>query len=399
MGVVLLVNELGAGLGHITRLMPVAQALKARGHRPVIAVHDVVAAAPALTDPSMAVLQAPFWNGRVYPKSPTRTFACLLSDRGFTRPDVMGPLMTSWLSLFDVVKPDLIVADHSPTTCMAAHGRAPLVVIGDGFTLPPSDGPVFPPLRTDVPPVVPEADVLAAVQDVQRAHGIPPFEKLPQLFAQAHRFLLGLPQVDPYRKDRNETVHGPLQPLPQRQPLPETGGFYAYLYAHHPLVGPLLQKLAAARIPGKMFIHEASADRRAQVRQLGFTVFDEPQPLARVLGEARAVIHHGGAGVTAAALAVGRPQILLPRYLEQRITGAALYHLGAGASFTKKSKVDTIVATVATALTRPAVGERAQAVARDVEAAGPFDTLSKIVACCVSELEGGETGTEASAAN
>jgi len=43
-----------------------------------------------------------------------------------------------------------------------------------------------------------------------------------------------------------------------------------------------------------------------------------------------AVLHHGGAGVTQAALAVGRPQVILPEYLEQELTGQALERLGVG---------------------------------------------------------------------
>lgn len=401
MGVVLLANELGSGLGHITRLMPVARALQDRGHTPVIAVHDVVAAAPALTDPSIPVLQTPQWRGRVHPKTPTRTFACLLADRGFARPDVIGPLLTSWLSLLDTVKPDLIVADHSPTLYVAAHGGTPIVMIGDGFTLPPCDGNVFPPLRTDVPPVQPEEEVLAVVQAAQRDHGIRPFDTLPEIFAQGRRFLVNLPQIDPYRDHRHEPVDGPLQPPPPRRPLPamgaEGGDFYAYLYAGHPLVGELLGRLAAAGIRGGMFVHEATAEQRDRVRASGFTVYDEPQPLERVLGEARAVIHHGGAGVTAAALSVGRPQVLLPRYLEQRLTGAALHHLGVGVAFDRHSKLDPVIEAIAVALTRPSIAERAQEVAKEVEAGGPYDTLSKIVECCVAVLEGGEAGVEASA--
>ena len=60
MGVVLFANELGAGLGHITRMMPVARALQEKGHQPVVAVHDVIAASPVMTgDPPVPVLPTP----------------------------------------------------------------------------------------------------------------------------------------------------------------------------------------------------------------------------------------------------------------------------------------------------------------------------------------------------
>ncbi len=386
MGVVLFANELGAGLGHITRMLPIARALKAHGHDSVIAVHDVAAVAPALSDDDFPVIQAPFWRGRCFPKNPTRTFACLLADRGFARRDVLEPHMAAWLALIDLIKPDLIVADHSPTVCAAINGTIPIVVVGDGFTLPPSDGDVFPPLRADVPPVLPEPEVLHVVRDTQKALGIEPFEKLTRMYGQAHRFLVNLPHIDPYRPHRTETVHGPLQPPPGLQPIPEDGGFYAYLFAGHPLVGKLLQALAQARVPGQMFVHEATAEQREQVRGLGYTVYDEPQPLEQVLGRSKLVIHHGGAGVTTAALSVGRPQVLLPRYLEQRLTGAVLFKAGIAASFHKDADPGLVVESVQRGLADPLVGERAQAIAQQIADAGPYDTLSKVVDCCLSEL-------------
>ncbi len=236
MGVVLLANEFGAGLGHITQLLPIARALKEKGHEPVIVVHDLVAAAPAMMDESFQILPTPYWRGRCYPKDATKTFACLLADRGFARREILAPLVKSWLSILERVKPDLVIADHSPGLCVAAHGSVPLVVIGNGFTLPPSDGEVFPPLRTDVPPVLPEAETLKVVQETQRSLGIKPFDALPQIFGQARRFLPILPEVDPYKSSRTETVHGPLHPLRPRQPLPDVGGFYGYVRVGHPLL-------------------------------------------------------------------------------------------------------------------------------------------------------------------
>jgi len=392
MGVVLLANEMGAGLGHITRLMPVARALKDRGHQPVIAVHDIVGAAPATNGEQLPVVEAPSWRGRCYPKSATRTFACILADRGFARPDVLAPTMSGWLSLLELITPDLIVVDHSPTLCAAAHGTVQVVAVGDGFTLPPCDGDMFPPLRTDVPPVLPEAEILKAVQQTQRNLGVTPFDSLPQIFSKAHRFIVNMPETDPYAAYRTEPVHGPLQPPPALQPLPASGGFYGYFYAGHPLVGKLLPLLAEARISGSMFIHQATSEQRQAVSKLGFTVYGEPQPLDKVLGEARLVIHHGGAGVTAAALSVGRPQLLMPRYLEQRLTGAALSRIGVGASFPEKSKLEAIVHAAKIALSQEAVGARAQTVAEQIRVRGPYDTLSKIVACCLSVLESGTQG-------
>jgi len=63
-----------------------------------------------------------------------------------------------------------------------------------------------------------------------------------------------------------------------------------------------------------------------------------------------AVLHHGGAGVTQAALAVGRPQVILPQYLEQELTGQALERLGVGRRLTgaAPSQVLSVLASAVT---------------------------------------------------
>src|SRR5204863_336785 len=79
----------------------------------------------------------------------------------------------AWQGLLDLVRPALVICDHSPTLCLAAYGALPVVLVGDAFALPPADRPTFPALIPGRSPVVPEEQLLAVVREGQRRRGRP----------------------------------------------------------------------------------------------------------------------------------------------------------------------------------------------------------------------------------
>ena len=76
----------------------------------------------------------------------------------------------SWKKIIDFYKPDLIVCDHSPGCCLAAFDRIPVVLMGDGFTLPPAHEPIFPVHRV-ASPVIDSDLLLENMRIVQKMHG------------------------------------------------------------------------------------------------------------------------------------------------------------------------------------------------------------------------------------
>ena len=150
--------ELGAGLGHVQPLLSVAKALAGRGHQPVFAVKNLLEAAPLLGAEPFTVLQAPQWPPRPQGAKPFRasSYADILAIRGFADADELFPLVRAWQALIDLVRPDLIVCDHSPTLCLAAYRSVPVVMIGTGFTVPPAEHSEFPPLQPSVAPQMPQ---------------------------------------------------------------------------------------------------------------------------------------------------------------------------------------------------------------------------------------------------
>lgn len=382
MAVVLLANEFGAGLGHATRLMLIAKALAARGHRPVFALPDLVAAGPVVHRERFPAFQGPVWVGRRYPRKSTRTFADILADKGFADPEILWPVVEGWQRLLDVIRPAIIVGDHCPSLCLAAFDQVPLVLVGNGFTVPPTEFPTFPPLLADVPPGLPEERILASIAKVQRLRRRPAPETLPGLLAGAGNFAAAFPETDPYRAVRGAPADGPLKPPPAPAPVPPSRRFYAYLSTSYPGTGKMLASLAASRLEGDMYIQGATTGQIARLRKAGLSVHDRPPSLDEVVPRATVVLHHGGLGVATAAIAVGRPQLLVPRYLEQRLTAIALEEEGVARRLRHRREHDTVADAVGRMMEDAGLAERALALAHAVHARGPYDTLSKIVELC-----------------
>jgi UDP:flavonoid glycosyltransferase YjiC (YdhE family) len=381
--------ELGSGLGHVRPLLAVAKELAARGHRPVFAVKSLLEAAPVLREQRFAVLQAPVFPPRENPGGrPFRaaSFADILAIRGFADADELAVIVDGWQRLIELVQPDLIVCDHSPTLCLAAYQAIPVVMLGTGFTVPPSDGAVFPPLLTDVPPLCPQEHVLDVVREVQRRRQRPSPSTLPGLFAPAARFVCTFAELDPYRLVRSEPPVGPLNPLPAAREPPTRPAFFAYLPADYPSVDKILALLARMKLPGSVYVRGAPKQLVEGLRQTGLNVYTAPAPLHDVMPNVSAILHQGGLLTTEDALAAGRPQVLLPRYLEQELTARAVQSMGLATYIAGRFKIQAVAQALHQIIADPRFSRHAMAWAKTIHERGPYQPLPRIVERCLSLL-------------
>jgi UDP:flavonoid glycosyltransferase YjiC (YdhE family) len=64
--------------------------------------------------------------------------------------------------------------------------------------------------------------------------------------------------------------------------------------------------------------------------EAGARVETRPQPIADILAASRLVVHLGGSGLAAEALAAGVPQVVLSGHIEQSLNGEAIERAGVG---------------------------------------------------------------------
>jgi rhamnosyltransferase subunit B len=373
--------ELGAGFGHVRPLLALARDLTTDGHRPVFAVRDPVGAWPALRDHDFPILPAPNWRHPGDPVAPA-SYADVLGAHGYASADTLAPLVRAWDGILDAIRPALVVLDYAPTLGLAAAGRVPALDVGNAFCQPPRHLSAFPVLFPDRPPTFADADLLAAVQAVQRARAAPVPGTLPEVLAWPERCVASFPELDPYRDVRAESSVGPLEPLPPPLPLPAAPRFFAYLVADVTSTEPALRILAASELVGEAFIRGADDGLKTRLRAAGVTVHDRLAAPEEAFARSGAVVHQGGLMTAHAALAAGRPQLLLPVHGEHLLNAVALHRLGVAHYLTGEYPAADVVEAVRQLLHDPAFARRAAELATHFHHVGLCDGLSFAVGRC-----------------
>jgi UDP:flavonoid glycosyltransferase YjiC (YdhE family) len=324
--------ELGRGLGHLMNMRRIAQRLVAHGVRLIAAVNDVQASDP-LRGAFCETIAAPPWplhsrSAEQRAVVSSATLNDILSEAGLADAQVVHRVLSAWDKIFRRARPDLVIADFAPLAALAARGRIPLVLIGNGYTLPPQEMPRFPPLHRLSPPVWSEEKTLASVNAAARRRGRAPLERLPQIFSGDACLVQTFPLLDPYDTQRTQGLDGPIF---DRVPAPRSAGassIFVYMsggYAPHPSMFEALRPFAprlrihAPRLPGAQV---------EDLRRAGAQIDAEPHALSDTLPATRLLVHNGGSGVASEALVAGVPQLVLSAQVEQDLNGEALQHAG-----------------------------------------------------------------------
>jgi UDP:flavonoid glycosyltransferase YjiC (YdhE family) len=96
----------------------------------------------------------------------------------------------------------------------------------------------------------------------------------------------------------------------------------------------------------------------------------EPVPFAWLFPRVAAVVHHGGAGTTAAGLRAGVPSVVIPFFGDQFFWGACVTRLGAGPEPVPRKKLtaERLANAIQQAVSDPTVAERAADVGAKIRA-------------------------------
>jgi len=194
--------------------MPIAEQLRHR-HELFFAVRDTEVAAALLEQQGFPFTQAPFWHGRACLPAPPINYAELLIAEGYCQQNGLSGMLRSWLSLFRMFQPDVVVADYSPTALLAARiAGIPAVCIDNGFGLPPNIAPL-PSIRswesiTEQRLKHAEATVLRSINSVCRAFGGSALERLADLFNTEATVLTTFAELDHYGSRNGTEYAGPV---------------------------------------------------------------------------------------------------------------------------------------------------------------------------------------------
>ena len=153
-------------------------------------------------------------------------------------------------------------------------------------------------------------------------------DALPEMMDTAGRCVFSLPELDPYRKFREDILLGPLEPLPRLSLYPPDLRVFAYLSAEYSEFDTVARILTAASYERSAYVRGLTDVQTVLLETAGLPLARSAAPLTEVLPPSSLIIHHGGLATTQAALFAGRPQIILPQHNEARHTANVVSELG-----------------------------------------------------------------------
>jgi UDP:flavonoid glycosyltransferase YjiC (YdhE family) len=338
---ILMVWELGANLGHIDRMLLVARVLRERGHVVRMLLKDVSRAHRRVVAEGYAMGQSPVWLPRLANPPRLGNYGAVLMGAGWLDAQGLAGLLAAWRDALDLAQPDLLVCDHAPTAMLAARGASyPVWAVGNSFEVPPG-GDCFPSLQVapDAAEVARcpgyDAQVLASANQGLALAGLPPLQRLTDLFQPVHQAIAALPELAHYAGYGPDTFWagpcyagdaGVMPPWPAGQ----GPRVFAYLDPTHAEFNPLMAALRALQWPA--VVHApgltAQAAQRLGGPQLHFSL--QPVQLDAAMAQAMVAISHASAGTVTAAALAGRMQLGLPLHAEQLMTAERITQSGVG---------------------------------------------------------------------
>lgn len=353
--IALLAWELGAGRGHLEHMKPVLAGLLGNGWTVVCAVRDSKTGGSFLSDAGGArgggilkLVQAPVFIHRSRPflRAPG-SLAEILAHIGFADQSLLQPLFEDWSRIVDIVRPDVIIGDFAPSVAAVAQGRIPVIMTGNGWTIPP-DGAFLPalPIRQYDQAMAMEAEkrICDAVEAASAGNWRP--RSLAQLLRGDARFIYTSAVLDPYRYWRRDALSCPPNlTIPDSREQRPASHILLYLPKSHPSIDRALAALGVIGVPTYAFFGGEQPPAPSNVM-----IQPRPLDLPTLLPFARLVVHHGGLGTANWSLAYGKPQAVLATDLEKFLIGRAVASSRLGISIPPSSEWKDMIGPLQRAL-------------------------------------------------
>jgi hypothetical protein len=326
--------ELGAHTGHVSTLLPIGRALKARGHDLRFFMQQPQAGADLEGAADIPRQGAPHWVGPKVCDNPL-SFAEVLANFGYHDARPLKDLVDAWRERLWLSH--AVIASVSPAAHLAALTLGiPSFEISQGFHAPPPAMP-SPPLRhwEPAPRARLEASdrrVLQVINTVLSGYGATPIATLGELFA-GRLMLLTYPELDIYPERGPSDYYG-ITDSGEGSAVPDWPGgvgprLFAYLYSYFKGLDPLLAAIAARGQPALVFCRGIDAKLKEKYAGSSIHFPSEAMSVSRVLPGADMVVCHASHQMTAQALLAGKPVLLLPTQLEQFLIMRRLVRFGA----------------------------------------------------------------------
>jgi UDP:flavonoid glycosyltransferase YjiC (YdhE family) len=330
--------ELGAGMGHLQRIKPIAQRLLSQGHEVWAIVKDLRMFGTVFRDLNVQRLQSPVPMRPANRINPQFTFAQILHNATFGDGRDLAARVRAWRDAFELIRADVLVCDHSPTALVASRGmEMRRVILGTGFICPGVATPMPLLHGQNVAPLekirAHEAWLVEQLNSAIEVIGAPRLSSFADLYSQTDATLLAtFAELDPYADERQPEYLGCWPYAEGMAPeWPRSGGPRAFAYLK-PFAGleTLVQSMKERQLSAIVVCGGLTPDAVARMQSDCVKIVAQPLDMRRACSECEVAILNATHGSTAAALLAGKPILQLPLFLEQVLTAKRVVKLGAG---------------------------------------------------------------------
>lgn len=331
--------ELGDNLGHLWRLVPIAQELVKRGHTVHFALRDMATAQRVLAPRKLDFIACPTPARLTELGRDLVSYADILAIHGCGDAAQFDGMTTAWKNIYALLGTDLVVTEHAPVALASARMAGLATVnLGTGFTIPPNVSPM-PCFRsgTKVTPetaLQTEQQVLARLNQALAAHGRPTASTLyAALDADVH-LLLTLPELDHYGKCNRtgQRYVGPVanEDSGMRVAWRQTELPRVFLYLRNSAALPVaLEAVASRPVEAIAVVSDIPAGLHARFRDHPrLRIFTAPVQLSPLLPDCALAVTAAGHGTALDCLINGVPMLLLPNHIEQLMVSAQVASRG-----------------------------------------------------------------------
>ena len=338
MAKIIITWELGSGYGHITTFMQIARELAQRSHQVYCIVKELHHLATEQSSPGITLLQAPVWQKEI-PQSISSCYAELLFNIGYYDSLQIRGKITAWRSLYNLIQPDLLITDHSPTALLASRGLSfPKATMGSGFFTPPTRKPV-PAYYTDAnlsdeQLLHLEQKILSTVNPALTKLEIPEIRQLSDIYQTDHAFFCTYKEMDHYPTREAVEYLGAQYELHHTETAvwPTHGGdqkIFAYLKTEFTEIEKLLLALKLTEASIIVHIPNMPDILKEKYAAPHINYYSKAVNLDKAAAQANLAICHAGHGTVANMLSNACPLLLVPLQMEQLVLSQRMKDFGA----------------------------------------------------------------------
>jgi|ERR1035437_5060561 UDP:flavonoid glycosyltransferase YjiC (YdhE family) len=356
MAKILMTWELGEKLGHIDRLLVIAKELRSHGHEVIFSLKDLSLAYERITLDGFMMIQSPIKPSHLVSQFQFCNYSGILAFAGWDNPTCLAGLISGWLSMFALVKPDLIICDHSPTAILAARGTTiPVCAIGNSFEIPPCNDyfPSFDFWNKDNYQNCKNSDeyILANVNPILELLKIKPLDKLTDLFLSVKTIIVTLKEFSHYNNyPINTTFVNPtfVQNTGTTPVWPEGNNLKVFVYvtSKNTYFDKVLIALKDLGLIALVYDPLITPDRKNQLSTSNIHIETKPFNMNMILKEVDIVISNGNFGTVTETALAGKIQFMLATHMEQHMLVKRISDTGAGIAYNENNDIHLLLMTL-----------------------------------------------------